>query len=368
MLKRTALYDLQQALNARFVDFGGWELPLHFGSQLEEHHSVRKQMGLFDVSHMGVFDIAGQDAALFLRTLLANDVARLRPKQALYSCLLNETGGILDDLIVYQRDSHQYRVVVNASTLTRDWEWFQANAPQSVHLTQMTERVLLALQGPAAFSVLSGLFDHTTAQALTALSPFTFLECGADFIARTGYTGEDGLEMILTPDRGRALWQALIEKGVAPCGLGARDTLRLEAGFNLYGSDMTENTMPAESNVAWTVSNKDPARDFIGKRALADAKTTHRLTGLVMLTPGVLRHGQAVLSASGQPVGEITSGTFSPTLQHAIALARLNTTHATPNTPLWVDRRGEQLPVYVVRPPFVRHGAKVFELTTPSAD
>src|SRR3990167_7840591 len=254
MLKRTALYDLQQALNARFVDFGGWELPLHFGSQLEEHHSVRKQMGLFDVSHMGVFDIAGQDAALFLRTLLANDVARLRPKQALYSCLLNETGGILDDLIVYQRDSHQYRVVVNASTLTRDWEWFQANAPQSVHLTQMTERVLLALQGPAAFSVLSGLFDHTTAQALTALSPFTFLECGADFIARTGYTGEDGLEMILTPDRGRALWQALIEKGVAPCGLGARDTLRLEAGFNLYGSDMTENTMPAESNVAWTVS------------------------------------------------------------------------------------------------------------------
>lgn len=361
MLKKTPLHDLQQTLNAKFIDFGGWELPLHFGSQITEHHYVRQRHGLFDVSHMGVFDVRGQGATDFLRHLLTNDVARLSSQQACYSCMLNERGGILDDLIVYKRDIENYRIIVNAGTLSGDWVWFQQHAPDTVQLSQMTERVLLALQGPAAFQALSCLFGHKIVQALTALSPFTFLEVGEDFIARTGYTGEDGVEMILTPARGRVIWQSLIEHGVAPCGLGARDTLRLEAGLNLYGSDMTDATVPAESNVAWTISQKDPARKFIGQSALVEYTVSKRLMGLVMLEPGVLRHGQLILSEGGEVVGEITSGTFSPTLQHAIALARIAIPYAQPATTLWIDRRGERLPVQVVRPPFVRHGVKVFE-------
>jgi len=356
MLSKTPLNQAHRDMGAKMVDFGGWEMPLHYGSQMEEHHQVRRDAGMFDVSHMRVVDVEGAGARAFLRILLANNVDRLElPGKALYSCLLREDGGVLDDLIVYFLREDWFRIVVNAATAEQDIAWMlkqrDAHAP-GLKLTPRPDLAMIAVQGPNArarvWQALPG------AQAATeGLIAFQAAEVGKYFIARTGYTGEDGFEIVLPASDSPALWQALEAAGVKPVGLGARDTLRLEAGMNLYGQDMDESTSPLESGLAWTVELKS-ARDFIGKAALLANPPQRQLVGLRLLDKGgVLRAHQAVRAAQGD--GEITSGTFSPTLSQSIALARVPLGVKTGDT-LTVEIRGKQLKARVVKHPFVRHG------------
>lgn len=344
------------------VDFAGWQMPLHYGSQLDEHRIVRNDVGLFDVSHMGVVDVEGAEAESFLRHVLANDVARLKDDgRALYSCMLNPDGGVQDDLIVYRLASQHYRIVVNAATREKDWQWLSTQAePFDATLTQRPEFAILALQGPRAMSVVQASFPDLVAAKILELKPFRALLHDDLLIGRTGYTGEDGIELILPTDSVVDYWQRFVSAGAKPCGLGARDTLRLEAGMNLYGTDMDEQTSPLESNLAWTVDWSDPERHFIGRDALErqrESGVSRRLVGLVMQEAGMLRNHQPVwLDGDGQ--GEITSGSFSPTLGHAIALARIPVSDAKAAR---VERRGKSVPVYLVKPPFVRFGKKVYK-------
>lgn len=335
------------------VEFAGWEMPLHYGSQIEEHRAVRTAAGVFDVSHMLVVDISGSDARSYLRRLLANDVAKLQtPGKALYSCLLNESGGILDDLITYWRGDERFRLVLNAGTAERDCAWLVSRAgAASVRIEPRRDLAILAVQGPRA--------RHKTWDALpatqTATAPLGYFEAvdaGELFIARTGYTGEDGFEIVVPRDGAAALWSALLAKGVAPVGLGARDTLRLEAGMNLYGQDMDETVTPEESGLAWTVALRE-AREFIGRQALEATTATRQLLGLVLIDKGVMRSHQKVRCAAGN--GEVTSGGFSPTLSRSIALARVPRAVA-PADEVEVEVRGNWLRATVVKPPFVRHG------------
>jgi aminomethyltransferase len=357
-LERTPLFDSHVAAGARMVDFGGWEMPLHYGSQLEEHHAVRRAAGVFDVSHMTIVDVTGRDAEAFLRKLVANDVTRLTSAgRALYGLLLNDAGGVVDDLIVYRR-AEGYRAVVNASTRAKVLRWFTDHA---VEFSQATieprgDLAMLAVQGPQAlrrFTDVSGL------TAADDLATFEMLEHGSSMVARTGYTGEDGVEVMLPAADGILLWRELLSVAVAPAGLAARDTLRLEAGLNLYGQDMTEATPPQESNLGWTVAWDPAQRDFIGRAALTTQRAAGfacKLTGLVLDAKGVLRHGQRVVTTAGD--GEITSGIFSPTLGYSIALARLP---RAAKGSCQVEIRGKLLPCRIVRPPFVRNGRQVFE-------
>lgn len=336
------------------VDFAGWLMPINYGSQILEHHAVRKQMGLFDVSHMGVVELHGKDTIPFLRFLLANDVAKLKNNgDALYSCMLNDHGGVIDDLIVYRCDEDYFRLVINAGCREKDFSWMQKNAEKfDVTLTLRDDLCLLALQGPLFLDALKGIFSKEITEKVSHLKPFQFCVDQDIFIARTGYTGEPGVEMIMPIDSAKKAWEALIALGVQPCGLGARDTLRLEAGYNLFGSDMTEQTSPLISNLSWTVSFKDEARDFIGKSALLSEKQkgiAYQLVGLVLDGKGVLRSHQKVkIENVGE--GEITSGTFSPTLNQSIALARVPVCDAAT---AFVERRGEWLPVRIVKPKFI---------------
>jgi len=357
-LDRTALFDSHVAARARLVDFGGWEMPLHYGSQIEEHHAVRRSAGMFDVSHMTIIDLSGADAAPLLRCLVANDVAKLAaPGRALYGVLLNDAGGVVDDLIVYRR-AHGYRAVVNASTRAKVLRWFTDRARRfpNVALQPRPDLVMLAVQGPEAI----GRFVQVTQIAATSdLAGFNALEHGQWMVARTGYTGEDGIEVMLPTADGIKLWSDLIAARVTPAGLAARDTLRLEAGLNLYGQDMTEQTSPLESNLAWTITWEPADRDFVGRAALEALRARGaetKLTGVVMETKGVMRHGQRVITNAGD--GEVTSGIFSPTLGYSIALARLP---RAAKGACQVDIRGKQHPCRIVRPPFVRNGQKVFE-------
>ena len=359
MARRTPLYDWNVAAGAKVVDFAGWDMPLHYGSQLDEHRAVRSHAGLFDVSHMCAVDVSGDRARDFLRHLLANDVARLTPGMALYSCLLNEQGGVLDDLIVYRRE-RGYRVVVNAGTRDADLAWMRLHASRfEVEVHERAELAMLAVQGPAARSLAADALDAVLGgepgpQAL-ALEPFTALDRGDElFLARTGYTGEDGFEVALPAERAAALATRLSEAGVTPAGLGARDTLRLEAGMNLYGSDMDAGVTPLECGLAWTVAFEPDSRDFIGREALERQRASgvgRTRVGLVLEDRGVLRSHQVVYAEGGQ--GETTSGTFSPTLGVAIALARVP---AGTRGVVDVEVRGKRLRARVVRPPFVRNG------------
>lgn len=359
MGKQTPLYSQHLAAGAKIVDFAGWDMPLHYGSQLEEHRRVREDCGMFDVSHMQVLDLVGPAAESALRRLLANDVARLQePGRALYSCMLNEQGGILDDLIVYKLGAERFRVVVNAATAAKDRAWIEQQTAGE-HLTVSSrEQVLIAVQGPRAREQVLRLFDGAAKARVDALARFTAAELDRAFVARTGYTGEDGFELVLEPDYGVELWQRLIELGVPPCGLGARDTLRLEAGLNLYGQDMDESTTPLESNLAWTVAWNPQERDFIGRGALEaqqQAGVPRQLTGVVLETKGVLRPHLPVFCA-GAPCGELTSGSFSPVMGQALGLARVT---SDAQAPLEVEIRGKRLPVKAVSPPFVRAGRVV---------
>ncbi len=355
MSKRTPLYDCHREAGAQLVDFSGWEMPLHYGSQIQEHHRVRESVGMFDVSHMGVLDITGAGANDFLRYALANDIAKLTEAgKALYSCMLNDKGGVIDDLIVYRLGENDFRLVLNAGTRDSDLKWLQTLAKDfEVTLTERTDLSIIAVQGPGALSLLDDMLSEPIAEKLQRLELFQFLIAEDIMIARTGYTGEDGVEIILPSEDAKALWEDLLNEEVAPCGLGARDTLRLEAGFNLYGLDMDATTSPLISNLAWTVSLKDKVRDFVGRAALEKVKANgviQKLVGLEMEVAGVLRDHQTVF-VEGLDDGEITSGSFSPTLGHAIALARVPID--TGDT-AEVERRGQRIPVKVVTLPFVK--------------
>ncbi|WP_028241714.1 glycine cleavage system aminomethyltransferase GcvT [Stutzerimonas azotifigens] len=356
MGQRTPLYDQHLALGAKMVDFGGWDMPLHYGSQVEEHHQVRQDCGAFDVSHMAVIDLSGEQAQAYLRRLLANDVARLTsPGKALYSAMLNRDGGVIDDLIVYLAE-WGYRLVVNAATRDKDLAWMRQQAVGfSVELRERTDLAMLAIQGPKARARIAELVDQAGAELIQALRPFQGLPHGDWFIARTGYTGEDGLEIMLPASQAPGFFSELVGVGIPPIGLGARDTLRLEAGLNLYGQDMTEQVSPLAANMGWTVAWEPAERNFIGRDALErlrDDPSQPRLVGLVMEERGVLRAHQ-VVRVGGLGEGEITSGSFSPTLGKSIALARVP---AATGERAEVEIRGRWYPVRVVQPSFVRHG------------
>jgi aminomethyltransferase len=357
MGQKTALYAEHLALNARIVDFGGWDMPVQYSSVIEEHHAVRRVAGMFDVSHMTFLELTGPDAKAYLQKLLANDVARLKqPGKALYSGMLNEQGGVIDDLIVYAPTADQpelWRVIVNCGTHDKDLAWMQAQAASfRVSLKERTDLALIAVQGPEARARVAALLGGDKAAVVERLSVFQGEAVGEWFIARTGYTGEDGLEIQLPNAEAPGFWRQLLAAGVLPCGLGARDTLRLEAGMNLYGNDMSEATSPLVANMAWTISWD---HDFIGKAALEAEKAAgvgQQLVGLVLEGKGVLRaHMKVIVEGVGE--GETTSGTFSPTLERAIALARIP---MTDRSEALVDIRGRLLPVKIVRPPFVRLG------------
>ncbi|WP_137886407.1 glycine cleavage system aminomethyltransferase GcvT [Pseudomonas sp. 2FE] len=356
MGQRTPLYDQHLALGAKMVDFGGWDMPLHYGSQVEEHHQVRRDCGVFDVSHMTVVDVSGAQAKAYLQHLLANDIERLQVVgKALYSGMLNEQGGVIDDLIVYLT-SEGYRVVVNAATRDKDLAWMQAQtAGFAVELQERAELAMLAIQGPQARAKTAELVSVARAELIGELKPFQGFPAGDWFIARTGYTGEDGLEIMLPAEQAPSFFSELVGAGIAPIGLGARDTLRLEAGMNLYGQDMSEEVSPLAANMAWTIAWEPPARGFVGRKVLEaqySAGNQPKLVGLVLEERGVLRAHQ-VVRVDGVGEGEITSGSFSPTLGKSIALARVP---AATGERAEVEIRGKWYPVRVVRPNFVRHG------------
>ncbi len=355
MSRKTILNETHRALGAKMVDFGGWDMPLHYGSQIEEHRAVRTSAGMFDVSHMTVVDLHGARCRDFLRHLLANDIDKLKSTgRALYSCMLNDGGGVIDDLITYYLGEDFYRAVVNAATRDKDLAWLERQArPFGVELRERRDLAMIAVQGPQARDKVLGLLTASAAETVSGLGKFSALDADGMFIARTGYTGEDGFEIVLPEGTAVGLWNRLREAGVVPAGLGARDTLRLEAGMNLYGQDMDESVTPWEAGLAWTVA-LDGARDFIGRAALERQKAAgvpRKLIGVVMDDKGVLRHGQRVVSGAGD--GEILSGIFAPTLGKAIAFARVP---AAAGTDLQVDIRGRLMPLRQVRYPFVRDG------------
>jgi aminomethyltransferase len=368
MTQKTILNDSHRALGAKMVDFGGWDMPLHYGSQVEEHHQVRRDAGMFDVSHMAVVDLAGARVRGFLRFLLANSVDKLKvPGKALYTTMLTAQGGVIDDLIVYLLDETFFRIVVNAATREKDLAWIRRQAQAfDVEVRERPDFGMIAVQGPNARAKVLGLLRAEDRERIGGLGRFAAGEARtADdielFVARTGYTGEDGFEVLVPEAQTVAFWNALLAAGVKPAGLGARDTLRLEAGMALYGQDMDEDVTPFEAALGWTVA-LDAGRDFIGRAALEAQKAggaPRQMIGLVMDGKGVLRHGQKVLTAHG--AGEILSGTFSPTLGKAIAFARV----PAGGIPLGaegnvrVDIRGREVPVRVVKFPFVRDGASL---------
>ncbi|MCX7168098.1 MAG: glycine cleavage system protein T [Rhodocyclales bacterium] len=391
MPQRTPLYESHLAAGAKMVDFSGWEMPIHYGSQIEEHHAVRRNAGMFDVSHMCALDLVGPDATRWLRHLLANDVAKLAtPGKALYSCLLNESGGVIDDLIVYFFTPERYRIVVNAGTAAKDIAWMRAQLPgfkaelrvrradnddpvaiiaaqgpdaRERRSTGNDAVAMIAVQGPQARERFWAAFPDSRAAA-ESLGVFQAAEWrigdNSWMIARTGYTGEDGFEITLPATDAALAWQKLRDAGVQPCGLGARDTLRLEAGMNLYGQDMDEDITPFEAGLRWTVDLKDAARDFIGKSALEGnnaRQVRNQFAGLLLLDRGVLRAHQKVVTAQGD--GEITSGSFSPSLNQSIALARLPVGVAI-GSEVEVEIRDKRLKARVVKPSFVRNGKPCF--------
>ena len=376
MTQKTVLNEAHRRLGAKMVDFGGWDMPLHYGSQLDEHLAVRARAGMFDVSHMRAVDVSGDGARDFLRRLLANDVARLRePGKALYSCMLNPAGGVLDDLIVYYlgtdgQGADGYRVVVNAATADSDLAWMLSQADTTLQLRPRTDLAMIAVQGPAARELAARHLPAGLAAPALALKPF-FAVSGAAvgagdwFVARTGYTGEDGFEILVPMDQAPSLWRALAADGVVPCGLGARDTLRLEAGMNLYSQDMDTTVTPLDSGLAWTVAWEPADRVFIGRDALIaqrTAGTSSPFVGLLLTGRGVLRGHQPVL-VQGQEAGMITSGGYGPTLGRSIALARLHPgTRLEPGEACAVEIRGKPVAARRVAPPFVRQGAARIDL------
>lgn len=360
MGNKTPLYETHVACGGKIVDFGGWDMPIHYGSQIEEHHIVRKSAGMFDVSHMTIVDLSGADSKKFLQYLLANDVDKLKtPGKALYSGMLNAEGGVIDDLIVYWLGDESYRLVVNCATREKDLAWMNTQASGfNVKLTEQPKLAMVAVQGPEAIEKVRSVVSTADADIIGNLQVFQGKVAGERMYCRTGYTGEDGLEVIVPDTEVVAFWQALVDAGVAPCGLGARDTLRLEAGMNLYGSDMDETISPLEANMGWTIAWQPESRDFVGRAALEQQKKSgpkFKLVGLVLREKAILRSHQKVITALGD--GEITSGTFSPTLGFSVAMARIP---AAAEGRCQVEMRKKNMDVEIVLLPFVRKGKQVF--------
>ena len=367
MTFRTCLYTAHKKMGAKFVDFSGWDMPLHYGSQIKEHHCVRRDCGMFDVSHMSVVDIDGSDARTYLRYLLANDVAKIaEPGQGLYSAMLNDRGGVVDDLIVYVLPKG-FRLVLNCATGDKDLAWMNDYAQGfQVSLVQRDDLAIIAVQGPEAIARLSSVLGQARGDQINALNTFDSLfvsasqSCDAWQFARTGYTGEQGVEIILPGSAAEAFWWELHNAGVQPAGLAARDTLRLEAGFNLYGHEMDESISPLLANMAWTIAWQDKDRDFVGRSALLaarDAGPQNKLVGVLLSQRGVLRDGQVVYIAGCEQRGVITSGSFSPTLGYSIALARVPVQAGE-----WAEvmMRKKRETVRLIEPAFVRYGEPVF--------
>jgi aminomethyltransferase len=360
--------------DAKMVPFGDWDMPLHYGSQVEEHHAVRQACGIFDVSHMLVVDLTGEQVEPFLRYLLANDVAKVSGEggRALYTCMCNAEGGVIDDLIVYAMEPGWFRMVVNSSRRETDTDWIRGVRDEQFPDVEVTERqdmALIAVQGPEAEGLVTGLLAAETAATLEGLRGFQAAVVdtpfGELFVGKTGYTGEKGFEIALPNESAEPFWRAVVAAGARPCGLGSRDTLRLEAGLNLYGNDMDEGTTPLEAGLAWTVAWEPSDRDFIGRAALEKKRAegpAHKLTGLVLEGKGVLRSHQEVRFEGRDDTGEITSGTFSPTLQRGIAMVRVPADLAKPGTECKVVVRNRELPARLVKYPFVRNAEPTFDL------
>ncbi len=354
--QRTPLFEKHLEANGKMVDFAGWEMPINYGSQVKEHNQVREDAGVFDVSHMVVLDLSGENVKAFLQYLLANDVAKLKePGKALYSGMLNHNAGVIDDLIVYYLADNFYRMVVNAATREKDIKWIiEQVAGFDIDISERNDLAMLAVQGPNAREKVLSLLSQADAEKAGALKPFFGASLEESFIARTGYTGEDGFEIMIPNEMVADFWDQLLAAGVKPIGLGARDTLRLEAGMNLYGTDMDESISPLQAGMAWTIAWEPEDREFIGRPELQKEKeegSELKLVGLVLEDKGVLRGHQKVITEFGN--GETTSGSFSPTLGVSIALARIPS--ATEDT-CHVEIRGKQLKARIVKPPFVRNG------------
>jgi len=362
MSNKTVLHAKHLEAGAKMVDFYGWEMPINYGSQIEEHHAVRTDAGMFDVSHMTIVDIKGIDAKAYLRRLVINDVAKLTVAgKALYTGMLNHDGGVIDDLIIYFFTETEYRLVVNSATREKDLAWMNEQANGfDITISERPEFGMIAVQGPHAKAKVATLLNAEQTAAVDGMKPFFGAQADDLFIATTGYTGENGYEIVVPQDQAADLWQQLLDAGVKPCGLGARDTLRLEAGMNLYGLDMDETVSPLAANMAWTISWEPEDRDFIGREVLTAQKAAGdqpKLVGLVMEEKGVLRSHQKVVTAFGD--GEITSGTFSPTLGHSIAMARVPRSVKLGDI-VEVEMRKKLVKVLVIKPSFVRNGKKVF--------
>jgi aminomethyltransferase len=356
MGKKTPLHQSHQDASAKMVDFAGWEMPIHYGSQITEHEIVRTDAGMFDVSHMTIVDVKGKDARPYLRFLLANDIAKLQVQgKALYSCMLNDDGGVVDDLIVYFMEDDFYRVIINSATRDNDIAWLNRHAADFPEMT-LNERddfAMIAVQGPNAREKVLSIFADDQRPQIESLGRFMAADIGDYFVARTGYTGEDGFEILMPEGLESDCWKQLLDAGVKPCGLGARDTLRLEAGMSLYGTDMDETTSPLISGLGWTLAISDD-RDFIGKQALLSEQqrgVEQQFVGLVLKDRGVLRNHLKVITSGGD--GEITSGSFSPTLGKSIALARIPSGIAGE---VEVEVRNKRLKADIVKIPFVRQG------------
>lgn len=358
MGSKTPLYQAHLDADAKIVDFGGWDMPLNYGSQIDEHNAVRQSAGMFDVSHMTIVEIKGSDAKSYLQYLLANDVAKLAESgKALYTGMLNEDGGVIDDLIVYYLTDAHYRIVVNAATREKDLAWLENVAQQfEVSVEERPDLAIIAAQGPEAIEKTQSVLSDEQKEAVAGLKPFVAAYAGDLYVARTGYTGEDGYEILVPDNKAIELWNQLLEAGVKPCGLAARDTLRLEAGMNLYGHDMDETVSPLEANMGWTIAWEPEGRDFVGRKALVEQKANgipRKLIGLVLEGKGIMREGQEVL-VGDKVVGVVTSGTMSPTTTKSIAMARVE--RSVDAEEVLIQVRKKQIPATVVKPSFVRKG------------
>jgi len=360
-LLRTPLYDQILAQGAKMTEFGGWDMPVQFSSLLKEHEQVRTAQGMFDISHMGKFILRGEGVLAQLDALVPSAVTDLQPGAAQYTVLLNEQGGIIDDLIIYAQDitpgQEVITLIVNAATCAKDKAWLLEHLDANrVNLEDLSQRhTLIAIQGPQTVATLQALVPVDLRQVARFGHVTTTVQDQPAFLARTGYTGEDGFEVMLEAAAGQALWQHWIEAGVAPCGLGARDTLRLEAAMCLYGQDINDSTTPLEAGLGWLV-HLDRKGEFVGRSVLDAQKTngvTRRLVGLAMEGRNIARHDYPV-TAQGETIGHVTSGTWSPTLQAAIALAYVPTDLAQIGTALTVTIRGKDCPGTVVKKPFYK--------------
>ena len=360
-LRKTPLHAVHRESAAKMVPFGGWDMPVEYSGTIAEHNAVRTAAGLFDVSHMGQFEVEGEGAVAFLQRVTANNVARLVDGQAQYSALPMPSGCPVDDIIVYRRSERRFLVVVNAANIEKDWQWLLGQRPSGCGLHDLSDQfALLALQGPKAETILKGL----TPIDLTGIGFYRFAEGRVDgreaIVARTGYTGEDGFEIFVSPADAPALWRRIVEAGrphgLLPAGLGARDTLRLEARMMLYGNDMDETTTLIEAGLGWIVSTDEAKGDFNGRSVLAEQKAKgapRKLVGFEMAERGIPRHGYPVV-LDGQPVSAVTSGTYAPFLKKSIGLCYLPAARAAVGTEVAVEIRGRRTAARVVATPFYK--------------